>query len=220
MAKRKKEEKDAPIKLPEFDEVEFMEREIAGAKASVATIAYAIPVAVLSFLITLAGVPIVAFFGGIGLGFLLYYVMPNLPVLRIDTSRFKRRDWAGHGVTFFFSWLAFWILLLNAPFGDFTAPTIASVTVSTGSGDIACPAGDTVPVSAGNVTVNATVGDNVGLSRVTIEVGSTPVDMTRIGGSAVFQYRGTLISANYELLIRATDPSGHQTTHACTVSVT
>src|SRR2546430_17328224 len=46
----------------------------------------------------------------------------------IDPS--KRRDCPSHEITYFFSWFAFWILLLNPPFGDFTNPTIQAVSVS------------------------------------------------------------------------------------------
>jgi hypothetical protein len=51
-------------------------------------------------------------------------------MLGIEVSGFKRRDWMTHGITYFFSWLAFWILLLNPPFGDFTPPTIQAISVS------------------------------------------------------------------------------------------
>src|SRR5207244_2160850 len=63
------------------------------------------------------------------------------------TESFKRRDWIGHGITYFFSWLAFWIILLNPPFSDHVPPTIQSISVSPYhggyTGDLAClpPAG-------------------------------------------------------------------------------
>src|SRR5207244_9013996 len=71
--------------------------------------------------------PVLAFFGGIAVGFGMYFIFP---LLGFKTESFKRRDWIGHGITYFFSWLAFWIILLNPPFSDHLPPTIHAITVS------------------------------------------------------------------------------------------
>src|SRR5256885_16393076 len=120
MARRKRKDEAPDWTAPDFDEVGYMRTEIRAARAAVATIAWAVVGAVVSFLLYSIH-PALAFFAGILVGFGLYFF---LPMIGISIDAFKRRDWTGHGITYFFSWLAFWILLLNSPFGDFTNPTI------------------------------------------------------------------------------------------------
>ncbi|MBI4416962.1 MAG: hypothetical protein HY557_08265, partial [Euryarchaeota archaeon] len=78
-AKRKKKEDDAKFELPEFNEVDYMRREIQGAKASIMTVILAVPVALLLFAVTLTGAAIAAFFLGLALTFLLPRVLRILP---------------------------------------------------------------------------------------------------------------------------------------------
>ena len=125
MARRKRKE-EADWVAPDFDEVGYMRREIQGAHAAVATILWAVVGASVAFLLFSVH-PALAFLGGIAIGFGLYFI---LPLFGIKTDAFKRKDWTGHGITYFFSWLAFWIILLNPPFGDFTDPTIQGISVS------------------------------------------------------------------------------------------
>src|SRR3972149_3532754 len=144
-----------------------MRADIQGPKPSLATILWAVPSAVIAFLITVyANAPVLAL--GVGLP-LMVSLRRGLPLLRIDTKAFKVRDWLGHSSTFFFSWLAFWILLMNPPFGDFTPPEIVSVGVN----GLTVPGLDVTILSVNwNVAViNATAGDNAGLASVTLSAG-------------------------------------------------
>lgn len=126
MARRKRKEEEGDWAAPEFDEVAYMRKEIEGGRAALATVGWAIIGAVVSFLLYSVH-PGLAFFAGIAVGFGMYLV---LPLTGINIEPFKRRDWFSHGSVYFFSWLAFWILLLNPPFGDFTNPTIQAISVS------------------------------------------------------------------------------------------
>ena len=164
--KKRGEESSAEIVLPEFDEEEFMRKDIEGTKASVWSILYAIPAALAAFGVTVAfGAPVVAL--GVGLLFLVT-LRRVLPLVGVKTAAFKLRDWLGNGVTFFFSFLAFWILVMNPPFADFTAPEIHLVRI------------DGIVVSDGSGSVNGTnwsravfiadAGDNGGLKEVTLYV--------------------------------------------------
>ena len=176
MARRKRKDDVPDWTAPEFDEVGYMRTEIGAARAAVATIAWALVGAAVSFLLYSVH-PALAFFAGILVGFGLYFF---LPMIGISIDAFKRRDWTGHGITYFFSWLAFWILLLNPPFGDFTNPTIQSVSVSpfhSGyTGPLSC-----LHLVAGAVTIKLNppntsayvlfrASDNVGLASVQVEV--------------------------------------------------
>ena len=163
---------------PEFDEVKFMQSEMRTARATIIVVLWTVPAAVLSYGVTVGGAAIVAFFAGIGMMFLLKWIFP---FLKVDISQYKRKDWIGHGTTFFFSWLAFWILLLNPPFADLTAPTFLAVTVN-GAG-VPCNVGAPYSVgTASSAVVNATVGDNVAVTLVTIKYGASTFNMSHVGG--------------------------------------
>ena len=179
MARRKRKEDEPDWVPPEFDEVGYMRQEIQGAHAAIATIGWAVIGAVVALLLY-AVLPVLAFFAGIAVGFGMYFVFP---LIGINTDGFKRRDWVGHGITYFFSWLAFWILLLNPPFSDHTDPTVQSISVSpyhagylgNSSHMLSC-----LPLLGGSVTapmvgndslyVLFRATDNVGLSDVSVEI--------------------------------------------------
>ena len=226
MARRRKAEESEDWVPPPFDEVEFMKKEITAAKASVVSVLYAVGVAAVSYLITLAGLPIVAFFAGFGMIFLLYYLMP---LTRVNTANFKRRDWIGHGSIVFFSWLAFWILLLNPPFGDFTRPDIVSVSVASAGSTTALVLscknlfpGDNTPLALGGnstlyITFRAT--DNVAVASVAATLDGVVVPLISPPGSTNRCRGGTPASGTHEgfmpagpglvtLVLRATDTAG------------
>ena len=204
MAKR---DKAASWQEPEFDEVKFMRTEMRAARATIAVVLWTLPAAALSYGLTLAGVAVVAFFTGIGMLFLLKWV---LPILKVDTSEYKRKDWIGHGLTFFFSWLAFWILLLNPPFADLTSPTIYGVTVD--GNPVSC--GDLYSALGSMAALNVTAGDNVGVVSVTVDPGSGPVAMTHAGGTLWTKI--VSVPANNALIV-ASDGVGH--TASCRVTI-
>ena len=230
MARRKRKEDEPDWVPPEFDEVGYMRREIEGARAAVATIAWAVIGALVGFALY-SVLPVLAFFGGIAVGFGMYFIFP---LLGFRTESFKRRDWIGHGVTYFFSWLAFWIILLNPPFSDHVPPTIQGISPSpyhSGyTGDLSC-----LPAGVGSVTMGSAndslyilfrASDNVGLRNVEVQaapqlgtpfvVSPTPVagqnnqcaghrQETYAGGT----YNATLpFATRYEIMIVATDTSG------------
>ncbi len=210
MARRRKGEDVADWVPPTFDEVEFMRREIGAAKASVVSVVYAIPVALASYAMTVARLPgVVAFFAGLGLISLLYYLMP---LIGIDTSKYKRKDWLGHGSIVFFSWLAFWILLLNPPFGDFTRPDISNVAVasaaSPGAPALTCKSlfpGDNTPFSKGaNSTLYVTfrVTDNVAIASVNATMGGA-LNLVNAGGSQNRCANGVHPPGTYEAFVPA-----------------
>jgi hypothetical protein len=196
-----KKDRAADWKPPEFDEVKFMRSEIRTAHATIAIVLWTLPAALLSYGLTVAGVPVIAFFAGIGMMFLLKWI---LPLLRIETSEYKRKDWIGHGFTFFFSWLAFWILLLNPPFADLTSPTIVRVSVD--GVNLGCE-GTAATGSQNVLTVFA--ADNVGVTRVTVN-GS---DIQRAGNA------WTTSASPGPKVIVAYDAAGHSSP-PCSVTIT
>jgi len=230
MARRKRKDETPAWVAPDFDEVGFMRREIEGARAAVATIAWAVVGALVGFALY-SVLPVLAFFGGIAVGFGMYFIFP---LIGFKTESFKRRDWIGHGITYFFSWLAFWIILLNPPFSDHVPPTIQSISVSPYHagypGDLLClpPAGSvSMGPSNDSLYILFRATDNVGLRSVEVHAapeGSTPpfvVVPTLVAGQdnrcvghhpgekyAGGTYNATLpYATRYDITIVATDGS-------------
>ncbi|HEV8595922.1 MAG TPA: hypothetical protein VGR51_10390, partial [Thermoplasmata archaeon] len=160
-AKRRKREEDEAFEIPEFDEVAYMEKEVNVAKASFVMIALAIPLAVALYALTVAGLWGLGFLAAFAITYSLPRIFKFVPWPKVDLSKFERRDWIGHGGTFFLTWLAFWILLINVPFTDLTPPVIAAVYVN----GVPMVEGSQRTVSAGSspVYINATVFENMDL---------------------------------------------------------
>ena len=122
------EEEEYEFRPPEFDEKEFLQKELTETRSVIFTVLYAVVLGVVagllcaadpdfagpSFLIAIAGM------------FSLPWVYP---MFKIDSKAFQKRNWLGNIGTFFFTFLAIWILLLNQPFADLAKPTITDVTV-------------------------------------------------------------------------------------------
>ena len=133
MAKKRRKSDDEPeeeyeFRPPEFDEKEFIRKELGETRSVIFTVVYAIVLGAVAGLLSAADR---AFMGP---AFLIAIAgMVSLPwiypMLKIDSKAFQKRNWLGNIGTFFFTFLAIWILLLNQPFADFAKPTITNVTV-------------------------------------------------------------------------------------------
>ncbi len=234
MARRKRKEEEPDWVPPDFDEVGYMRKEIEGARAAVATIAWAVIGALVAFALY-SVLPVLAFFAGIAVGFGMYFVFP---LIGIKTESFKRRDWIGHGIPYFFSWLAFWIILLNPPFSDHTDPTIQAISISPYHPGynlnltLLCLPPTTGSVSQGPVNNSLYIlfraSDNVGLRSVQVQVApnsQTPFTVTPspvtgknyCAGHTKEDYLGGTYNATfpvtataYQITIVAVDTSGHE----------
>ena len=197
MARRKRKE-EAPVwEPPEFDEVGYMRKEIENAKIALVVIGWAAVGAILAFLFYALNLPVVGFLLGIFAFGALYFL---LPMLGLPIHGFKRRDWMSHASVYFFSWLAFSILVLNAPFGDHTSPVVGSFQVGSfdRNGTLTAPLANTlscIPVNPGqsvNVPANAQSNkslyvifratDNVQVRDVTATVQDVNATFTSIAG--------------------------------------
>lgn len=216
MAKKKKKEEKYEFKIPEFDEIDYMRKEIESAKVAIITIAFAVPVALLSYMLTLAGVSIIAFFVGILGVFCLRYLYP---LLKIKTEDFDKKTWLGNAAMMFFTWLAFWVLLLNPPFTDLSRPTITEVKVSIGSDWMDVREGGIIAVplngnSSTNITVRALVTDNVGIQsvRIIIKQGANPSQDFPMNPSLrniyIYEIHDAKLSDSFTITIQAIDTSG------------
>lgn len=167
--KKRKQKEEFRFEVPEFDEAEFMRKEIIWAKAAVVTVGYAFTVGLVSYILTVLGIAYVAAVVGFAALYGLRYLFP---AVRLDTTRFDRKTWAGNGATFLFAWLAFWVLLLNPPFLDISPPVIQQVRVPGASPENITSDGQTVlPLqSATSFDLLVLVTDNVRVVRVEASV--------------------------------------------------
>lgn len=130
--KRRKSEKEPEeeyeFKPPEFDEREFLQKELAETRSVIFTVLYAIVLGVVAGLLCASNTAFLgpSFLIAIGGMLSLPYVYP---MFKIDSKAFQKRNWLGNIGTFFFTFLAIWILLLNQPFADLAKPTISDITV-------------------------------------------------------------------------------------------
>jgi hypothetical protein len=174
--RRKEKEKEKEVfKKPEFDEVEYMKKEISNTRIAMITIIFAIPIAIVSYLVTLANLAIFGFLIGVACIFFLKYVYG---FLKVDTSEFEKKDWLGNAAMFFFTWLAIWVLVLNMPFSDLTKPTVSNVqvegcTLLTGSNrDYSCDLGANL---SKDYIISSRATDNAGVRNVRIRITSSSV---------------------------------------------
>ena len=234
MARRKRKDDEPDWVAPDFDEVGYMRRELEGARAAVATIGWAVIGALVAFALY-SVLPVLAFFAGIAVGAGMYFVFP---LIGIKTDAFKRRDWIGHGFTYFFSWLAFWIILLNPPFSDHTDPTIQGISISPYhagyTGPLLCHDTTSTAFSMGasnnSLYLLFRASDNVGLRSVHVTVApnlQTPYNATptlvtgpnQCVGHRQETYLGGTYNATfpwttseYDITIVAVDTSGNPPT--------
>jgi len=189
--KGKEQEEEYEFIPPEFDEKEFIRKELRDSKAVIITVIYAILLGIVAGVISalsrsVVGLAFVVVIAGI---LSLKYIYD---FLGIDTTGFQKRNWAGNIATFFFTFLSIWILLMNTPFADFTNPVVSEVVVWVDDGtsvrgleymyeksnntywwgaiNATSPA---VIVSTSNQTINITakVADNGNLRTVEIALG-------------------------------------------------
>lgn len=170
MAKKRKREREVEgyeFKMPEFDEKEFIKKEVRESKVLFVTIGYGALMGILSFGLTFVDIALAALVGFIAIVFLRHIY----PRLGVDTSLLEKKTWAGNIVMYLFTWLAIWILLVNPPFSDFGEPTIKDVEIYFGSPGNWTRLNESNNISIGtNASINATIKDNVDVQEDTIEI--------------------------------------------------
>jgi hypothetical protein len=239
MAKKRKKDKpkteDYEFRPPDFDEKEFLQKEITDSRTALVTIIYAVCFGIVAGLISMMGANLapVAFLVGIaGIVTLRYFYA----IVKVDTSGFKKRNWAGNIGTLFFTFLAIWVLMLNVPFSDHAPPSVDKVIVWVDNGEtvygkeykLSEVSGtyqwaavnlthDPVILARGNYSINITakITDNGQLITPEIAVGSvelgyhamTPEGKLRYG----YKVTGDNLSAfpNLMFFISARDEAGN-----------
>lgn len=212
----KADEKNAEdFQPPQFDEEAFVHREMVSFRTTVILFVWGIVAAALSW---------AAYMGMDGarnswyVGLLICAVMGYalkwlFPRLKADISHFKRKEWTGVGFLFFFTWLSFFLVAVNPPFGDHSPPQVEmQVTPS------AAQPGD-------DVVVTVLAADNVGVSQevevvVTRDGVDVPVTVQGAGRGRFNASLGDLEEGRYTVVALAMDGTGRtgQATYNFTVA--
>ncbi len=244
MAKKRKKDKaekdEYEFRPPEFDEKEFLRKELTDTKTLIWTVLYAVMFGVAAGVLMLASEELlgVAFMLGIaGIVSLKYFY----PIIKVDVASFQKKNWLGNIATFFFTFLAIWVIVLNVPISDHARPAVENVIVWVSDGTtvkgmeyrhiptqgiygwVPLNASDNLEtmmsVSAGTtINITAKVTDNGDLRSVVIQVtseGTITSTMLAEGGYQFgFQVNSGDLSAANDLTftITATDESGNTVT--------
>ncbi len=234
--KDKVEQEDYEFRPPEFKEEEFLKKELMDTRTAVLTIVYAATFGVIAGVISLNGAYVgVAFIAALVGMFTLKWFY-NLA--KVDTSGFLKKNWIGNVGSFFFTFLAVWVLLINMPFSDHADPAVDKVIVWVNNGTtvrgieykldttqdvnnwVAINATDnanSMISKAGNYTINVTakVTDNGGLSSVKIAIGSQSGPFLEMAQTPNHRYEYSITSSGLDtssglmFFISATDNAGN-----------
>ncbi len=171
MAKKRKkqteEEESYEFQMPEFDEEEYLRKEVRETKTLFITFFYAAMIGIASW-----GLRFVDLASSILLGFIAIVFLRHIyPLFKINTSLLEKKQWGTNIIFYIFTWLLIWIILTNPPFSDFQSPTIKSDGIYFGTDGNWTRLNETNQISYGqNVSINFTVRDNVDVDDSSVRV--------------------------------------------------
>jgi len=214
MAKKRKEtdsEEDKPFKLPKFNEEEFLRREKRNIKTTILSFGFGILMTFICFgFWVLMGHqdslrwPLVLLVAVVNAVFL----KPIFLRFNIDLKDFTGKNWFSSYMVYFFTWLIFFIVIVNPPFYDDEPPRIQAVVLP----DMQEPGGD--------VLIIAKITDNSGIDKQEIKF-----EITAPNGSVIhpdFTYESDIFKYTYQgpdnitddqtynYKISVTDTGGHK----------
>lgn len=210
---------DTGFKFPEFDERDFLIKEMAETKAAVIVLVYAVVIAVLSLLVMyVADLSTGVMIGtAIGLGAMLL-IKFLFDLFKVRTDFYDWKKWAGNVGLYFLTWLAVWILLCNPPVSDFAGPSIENLELKSGASNWTAisniQAGDIKP---GTLKVRAKVTDNMNLDMSSVKIAIERESVKLLDGK-LMTGRGNNIfespevsvdSGTYTITISARDGKGN-----------
>ena len=131
MAKKRKktdaEKEEKEYQPPEFDEREFIAEEINIARAVILGAILSVPVGIAAFFVAEA---LGSSFGGLIVAILgIVLIKMLMPMFKVDEIMFKPKHWLSVISTYFFAFLAVWILMVNPPFNDYAGPQVMQLDV-------------------------------------------------------------------------------------------
>ncbi len=154
-----KDDKEYEFEFPQFDEEEFKGKEKRKAKTSFISFGFGIVMGIICHFAWISISPSLRW----GLTFLLAicsigFLAKIFQLLKIDISKFERKDWLGSIAFYFFTWLAIFIISINPPFYDVSPPKIDAVALPE------------IQEVGENILIVAKVTDNIGVSDVYLNI--------------------------------------------------
>lgn len=125
VAKKKKVEEEFEFIPPEFDEKEYIMKDLADSKIVILTTVIGILVGALAATATVYVSPFLGFLIIVVMLFVIFRFIYR--ALHVNLANFKRSDYLYKGGTYLITAIALWILLLNPPFAVVTPPAIKGV---------------------------------------------------------------------------------------------
>lgn len=232
--KDKKQDEEYEFRPPEFDEREFLKKELRDTRAAIAAVGVAVLFGIVAGLITAlsSGLVLVAFMIGMAGLVSLRYVYN---MIGFDISGFTKKNWAGTAVTYFFTFLAIWVLLINTPFADLTDPSVEKVTIWVDNGTTINgieydaselswkPMNETIVLNqlihtwdTYTINITARIADSGGIAVAEIALNSstsTYIPLTKVSsGRYEFKITGDQIAGKSDLVffIHAKDKHGNE----------
>ncbi len=217
MAKDKGKEdgsKDYEFIPPDFDEDAFIHKEMVSFRTTIVLFVWGVIAALVSWAVfnAMDGASLAWRIGLVIAAIMGYALRWLYPLLKIDIKHFARKDWLGTGFLFFFTWLAFFIVLVNPPISDYADPA-AIVYVS-----------PDVQQAGAETSIHLFAFDNAGIEDTdfVLRRGTTVIaddaDLTpRDGG---FTYTAKLSAGTYQYTWSATDNDGRTATTTGWANVT
>ncbi len=186
------------IKLPEFDEEKFMEKERRKAKTSFVSFLFGVLMAIICRFLwinldTSLRWPLCFLLAVASIGFLAKI----LQIIKVDIKKFGKKEWIGSAAFYLFTWLAIFILAINPPFYDASPPKIEAVLLPE------------IQQENGSILIVAHITDNSGIKKALINISGIEYEMNRDEDFPViytYVYEGG--DAEYE--IRAIDKKGKE----------
>ncbi len=218
-SKKKEEEEDYEFVPPEFDEREFLEKDMFTTKVLGLVVVLAIVLGIFAFFLT----DII----GVAAGALLLFVSIGalgtiLQIFKVSVADIEKKTMIGNYLTFIFLFLAVWIICMNPPLSDYADPEIGEpVFFFEDDGWNQVNATDTNRYSftlAGDADgkIEAEVVDNGELENVTLQLRKDGGDWEKFemdeGEDNIYTHEFKLDSGNdnYDFRIVALDAAGNE----------
>ncbi|HEV8360838.1 MAG TPA: hypothetical protein VGR28_10330 [Candidatus Thermoplasmatota archaeon] len=115
-SKRAPAEEEYELPVPAFDAEAYVAKELAMARASVVLALYGLVLGMIGGWLAILLRNTVASLGVFFFG--LTAIKGVLEMTGVPTKDWDRKAWAGHIAVLFFTWLAAWIIFMNAPFSS------------------------------------------------------------------------------------------------------
>ena len=178
------------IKLPEFDEKKFKEKEKKKAKIYFISFIFGLIMAILCsfFWVNLPSNIrwLLCFLLAISsIGFLAKFFQ----IFKLDIKNFSKKDWIASIFYYFLTWLAFFILFINPPFHDASPPKIEVVALPE------------VQQENGTINLFALITDNSYVSNVVINISGNEYEIKKDNNS-VYSYNITYPISDYFIVAK------------------